>query len=304
MVLKIDNLYKSYEAIKALQGISLDIAKGELFGLLGPDGSGKSTLIRIIVTLLKADSGKVLFQDKEVQKNVAFVRRNIGYMPEKFSLYQDLTVAQNLHFFGELFGISREERLKRMEQLYMFSNLKSFANRAAGDLSGGMKQKLALSCMLMHEPDVIVLDEPTTGVDPVSRHEFWQLLHALIKQGKSILISTPYLEEASMCQRVGLLYKGRMLSVGQPDELIKGFKLPLFLITSDSPTKLYKQLLKTEWKDKIELFGSGVHLIGEAGSTMQNIKSSLKHYKEYYKEIKNIDVQLEDLFLKLIKEKE
>ena len=205
MSLTVSNISKSYKAVKALENISFKVNEGELFGLIGPDGAGKTTLFRILTTLLFADEGTASVGSLDVVENYKDIRKNIGYMPGKFSLYQDLTVEENLNFFATIFGTTIDENYDLIKDIYV--QIEPFKNRRAGKLSGGMKQKLALSCALIHKPKVLFLDEPTTGVDPVSRKEFWDMLKRLQEKGITILVSTPYMDEAALC-----VNKGRTLT--------------------------------------------------------------------------------------------
>ena len=293
----IENLKKSYGKVQAVDNVSLEVAPGEVFGLIGPDGAGKTTIIRILVSLLSPDSGKVFFLGKDVSKNPVFVRSHIGYMPQRFSLYRDLSVEQNLRFFGDLFHISRAKQGKQMEWLYNFSKLRPFKNRLAGALSGGMKQKLALSCMLMHEPEVIVLDEPTFGVDPVSRHEFWDILKTLAEHGITILVSTAYMDEANLCSRVALLHEGHILAMDKPKTLVQQFQHPIFRLESNQPYSLYTKLKTTEFADSIHLFGDGIHFSDKDQLGQRKIVRKLKEWNIEYNSIQPVQANLEDLFL-------
>ncbi len=300
----IENIKKSFGTVQALQGISLQVKKGEIFGLIGPDGAGKTTLMRIVVTLLRPDSGNIFFLGQQVNQNMAFVRRHIGYMPQRFSLYQDLTVEENLHFFGDLFGVPRPLQNKRIEKLYHFSKLGPFKKRRAGALSGGMKQKLALSCMLMHEPSVMVMDEPTYGVDPVSRAELWQILKELAAQGKSILISTAYMDEALLCQRIALIFNGRILAEDHPQALLTTIQQPLFLIRSQQPYQLYQGLRTLFSPEVCHLFGDGVHLLDQNKLGQKGIKQLLQSHHLPFTVITPIHPTVEDVFLNRIKQAE
>lgn len=213
----IDGLTKSYGHLKALDGISFEVGKGELFGLIGPDGAGKTTLFRLLVTLLHPDEGHAVIEGLDIVRDYKGIRCISGYMPGKFSLYQDLTVEENLQFFASLFGVTVEENYSLIAPIY--SQIEPFRKRKAGKLSGGMKQKLALSCALVHKPKVLFLDEPTTGVDAVSRSEFWDMLQGLKAHGISILVSTPYMDEAGRCDRVALINEGRILKIDTPDRI-------------------------------------------------------------------------------------
>jgi ABC-type multidrug transport system ATPase subunit len=217
--IKINNISKSYAEAQALQEISLSVNEGELFGLIGPDGAGKTTLMRILTTLLLPDTGEAKMAGLDVVKDFKEIRHIVGYMPGRFSLYQDLSVEENLNFFATVFGTTVEENYDLIRDIYY--QIEPFKNRRAGKLSGGMKQKLALSCALIHKPKILVLDEPTTGVDAVSRKEFWEMLKKLQQRGITILVSTPYMDEATLCDRVALMQKGRILDVDSPGGLPK-----------------------------------------------------------------------------------
>src|ERR1700754_3471420 len=229
-----DNLVKFYGAknaqVQALNGISFEVGKGELFGIIGPDGAGKTSLFRILTTLLLADKGIASVDGFDVVKDYKAIRQRVGYMPGRFSLYQDLTVQENLSFFATIFNTSIEENYELISDIY--SQIEPFKDRKAGKLSGGMKQKLALSCALIHYPSVLFLDEPTTGVDAVSRKEFWDMLGRLKDQGITILVSTPYMDEASLCDRVALIQNGEILSINTPEGVINSFDKQLLAVKS------------------------------------------------------------------------
>ena len=227
----VEKVGKRYGDVEAVRGVSLNVGPGELFGLIGPDGAGKTTLMRAMCTLLEPDEGRILMNGIDVARNIRDIRARIGYMPQRFSLYQDLSVEQNLHFFADLFGVPRAERDRHMEELYRFSRMEPFKKRRASALSGGMKQKLALSCALIHRPEILILDEPTFGVDPVSRSEFWDLLRSIRADGTTIVVSTAYMDEADMCDRVALLFGGRIIAAGTPRELKARYPYPLYRIT-------------------------------------------------------------------------
>jgi ABC-2 type transport system ATP-binding protein len=226
------DLHKKFDSVEALRGVSLSVAEGTLAGLIGADGAGKTTLLRILVTLLCPDKGGAMVLGKNVEKEIAAIRSVVGYMPQRFSLYGDLSVRENLKFFADVFGIGPTERKIRMERLLSFSRLGPFVNRRAARLSGGMKQKLALSCALIHTPRLLVLDEPTTGVDPVSRKEFWDILFELKRQGITLLVSTPYMDEAALCDTLVLLHQGSVMRSGTPRDLVAGYPYILYKVTS------------------------------------------------------------------------
>ena len=217
----VDNVTKKYGAVEALKGVSLTVPSGELFGIIGPDGAGKTSLFRILTTLLLPDSGNASVCGLDIAKDYKEIRRRVGYMPGRFSLYQDLTVEENLNFFATVFNTTVRENYDLIRDIYV--QIEPFRKRKAGKLSGGMKQKLALSCALIHRPDVLFLGEPTTGVDPVSRVEFWDMLDRLKRQGITILVSTPYMDEASRCDRIALMRNGRCLSVDTPEGIRSTF---------------------------------------------------------------------------------
>ena len=231
---QIENVVKTYGAVRALDGISLEITRGEIFGLIGPDGAGKTTLFRILCTLLRPDSGTLRLEGRDIFADIGRTRSSIGYMPQRFSLYGDLTVQQNLNFFARLFGVRGEAAQRRLRELYQFSRLSEFKKRKAAALSGGMKQKLALSCALIHAPQLLILDEPTTGVDPLSRQELWELLQKIRQEGKTILVSTPYMDEAALCDRIALVHQGQVVGVGTAETIRQSYPHPLFQIKAQN----------------------------------------------------------------------
>ncbi|MFH1943277.1 MAG: ABC transporter ATP-binding protein [bacterium] len=258
--IKIVNLGKRYESANAVRCVSLSVAEGELFGLIGPDGAGKTTLMRAVCTLIVPDEGTIQIQGMDVRQDIMSVRKRLGYMPQRFSLYQDLSVEQNLRFFADLFQVPEEEQKRRLEQLYRFSRLEPFKQRKAGALSGGMKQKLALSCALIHTPDVLVLDEPTYGVDPVSRQEFWDILRSIQEQGTTILVSTVYMDEADQCDRVALMDRGAFIFVGTPDEIKAGFPYLLYRVKGGDAQTLRIFFDHLQEVSTTQLFGDAVHV--------------------------------------------
>jgi len=302
--IEVHGLHKRYGQVDAVRDVSFSVEEANIFGLIGPDGGGKTTVIRSIVSLLSFDAGEVLFQGKAVDKNVDYVRSHVGYMPQRFSLYQDLTVAENLRFFADLFNVPRNELGPRVEQLYEFSSLAPFKDRRAGALSGGMKQKLALSCMLVHQPSVIVLDEPTFGVDPVSRNDFWQILKTLAARGTTVLVSTAYMDEALLCDKVALVFKGRILAADAPQLLRTRFEEQLYLAATDAPHIVYAALQKSSLCGECELFGDGVHFTLANGATEADVARALADRGTAFSGIRLIDPGLEDLFLKLMKEQQ
>ncbi len=257
MSISISNISKSYGEVTALSNISFDVKPGELFGLIGPDGAGKTTLFRILTTLLIADEGQAMVADYDVLNDYRSIRKSVGYMPGRFSLYQDLTVEENLNFFATIFGTTIEENYDLIKDIYV--QIEPFKNRRAGKLSGGMKQKLALSCALIHKPKVLFLDEPTTGVDPVSRKEFWEMLKRLQKTGITILVSTPYMDEAALCDRIALIQDGKILEIDKPEAIVKHFPKSLYNISADDMYNLFVSLTNYEHTYSVFPFGEFVH---------------------------------------------
>lgn len=254
---------KANAAVQALQGISFDVKPGELFGIIGPDGAGKTSLFRILTTLLLPTSGRAMVGGLDVVKNYQAIRNSVGYMPGRFSLYPDLTVAENLAFFATIFNTSISENYDLIKDIYL--QIEPFRNRRAGQLSGGMKQKLALSCALIHRPAVLFLDEPTTGVDAVSRKEFWEMLRRLKAQGITILVSTPYMDEAGLCERVALLQNGSILSIDTPAGITASFGKPLLAVRNATMLPLLKRLKSFEEVADAYPFGEYHHVVLKRG---------------------------------------
>jgi len=222
-IIKIEDISISYGPVKAVGNVSLDVDRGTMFGLVGSDGAGKSTLLRAIAGMIKPSSGHIVIEGLDAVNERARLKPLIGYMPQRFGLYKDLTVLENLYFFMDIFNVFGAERQKRTERYLGFSNLLQFTDRLAGNLSGGMKQKLGLACVLSHEPKILILDEPTNGVDPVSRGEFWDILFAMKREGMTILISTAYLDEGEKCDRLALMHKSRVIKSSDPATIMLGF---------------------------------------------------------------------------------
>ncbi len=293
----VNNLQKSYGSVTALNDISFHIDKSEVFGLIGPDGAGKTSLFRILVTLLLPDSGSAQLAGMDVVKNYSEIRKIVGYMPGRFSLYQDMSVEENLEFYATVFGTQIKDNYELIRDIYV--QIEPFKKRLAGKLSGGMKQKLALSCALIHRPRILVLDEPTTGVDAVSRVEFWDLLQKIKKEGITIIVSTPYMDEAARCDRVALIQKGEFLGISKPSEVYKGFTKILYEISPlNGSYKLLKSIRLEEWCANAWLFGQSVHLtLNDSESELAFIGYAQKENLVYSKLIAGI----EDTFMELMK---
>ena len=298
------NIKKTYNGgtVVAVDDISLSIEKGELFGLIGPDGAGKTSIFRILTTLLLPDGGSATVDGFDVIKDYHEIRGCVGYMPGRFSLYQDLSVEENLNFFATLFNTSVKENYDLIKDIYI--QIEPFKKRRAGKLSGGMKQKLALCCALIHKPTVLFLDEPTTGVDAVSRKEFWEMLKRLKQQGITILVSTPYMDEATLCERIALIQSGKILSVDSPANIIHTYPEKLYAIRSENIYKLLTDLREYNEILNCYAFGEFVHL--SFRSDDENNRQRLLDYvnsKEHKKvELKQITPTIEDCFIRLLKQ--
>lgn len=298
LAIEVKDISKSYDKVKALDHVSLDVRRGEIFGLIGPDGAGKTTLFKILVTLLNADEGSAQVDGLDITKDYRAIRSHVGYMPGKFSLYPDLTIEENMEFFATLFGVTVEQNYDLVEPIY--KQIEPFKKRRAGRLSGGMKQKLALSCALIHKPSVLFLDEPTTGVDAVSRSEFWDMLHNLREQGLSILVSTPYMDEASRCDRIALCNTGHILDIDSPQHMVEKFGGDLYGIKARDMYGLLK-VLRTE-DDIANCYTAGEyhHLVVKSGFDPDKLKQDLVAHGHSDVEIKSIIPDIEDVFIKLL----
>ena len=257
MSISVNNISKSYKNVKALQDISFNVKEGELFGLIGPDGAGKTTLFRVLTTLLFADEGTATVAGFDVLTDYKSIRKSVGYMPGRFSLYQDLTVEENLNFFATIFDTTIEENYDLIKDIYV--QIEPFKNRRAGKLSGGMKQKLALCCALIHKPNVLFLDEPTTGVDAVSRKEFWEMLKRLQQRGITILVSTPYMDEAALCDRIALIEDGNILEIDTPQAIVRHYPKPIYNVRAHNMYQLIESLNAYQPKHSVYPFGEFVH---------------------------------------------
>lgn len=300
---EITGISKSYEEVEALQKISFEVKKGELFGLIGPDGAGKTSLFRILTTLLIPDSGEARVLGMDVVDDYREIRPILGYMPGRFSLYQDLSVEENIRFFASVFGTTLEENYDLVKPIYQ--QLEPFKNRLAGALSGGMKQKLALSCALIHKPKLLILDEPTTGVDAVSRKEFWEMLHLLKEQGITILASTPYMDEADQCDRVALIQDGKILKISTPAEIAKSFSSDLYGISSSHRFRLIHVLRDYQHVKSVQPFGESVHYADQRSNPdTDKILRYLKNNGIEDAEIQKIESNIEDTFMELMEQEE
>jgi ABC-type multidrug transport system ATPase subunit len=298
---EISKISKSYNGVKALDEISISIGSGELFGFIGPDGAGKTTLFRILTTLLIPDSGSATVEGFDVVKDYKKIRNIVGYMPGRFSLYQDLSVEENLHFFASIFKTTIKENYQLIKDIYQ--QIEPFKDRPAGKLSGGMKQKLALSCALIHKPAVLFLDEPTTGVDAVSRKEFWDMLDNLKKEGISIIVSTPYMDEASRCDRVALMQEGRIMMTDTPEGIVKSYVNSLLAVKSSNMYKLLFDVMECPRTIRAYRSGEFIHIeVKEENEMIGKIDGFLAERGHDKVEIKKIIPDVEDCFMALMKE--
>jgi len=299
----VKNIEKSYGSkkarVQALEGISFEVSRGELFGIIGPDGAGKTSLFRILTTLLLADKGEATVDGFDVLKDYKQIRNRVGYMPGKFSLYQDLSVEENIEFFATMFNTSIAANYELIKDIYV--QIEPFKKRRAGKLSGGMKQKLALCCALIHRPTVLFLDEPTTGVDAVSRKEFWEMLKKLKQQGITILVSTPYMDEAAICDRVALVQSGKIMSVDTPAAIIEKFGRDIFAVRSANMFRLLKELMDYEGASDAYSFGEYHHVIMKNKNDGPALKDYLSKFRETDLEIKQVMPDIEDCFMALMK---
>jgi len=283
----VESLCKSYGKIHALKGLTLNIEKASMYGLIGPDGAGKTTFMRIASCLLLQDSGSITIDGYSTLKSPSQVKRIIGYMPQQFSLYSDLSVGENLNFFADIFGIKGKERSDRIERLLDFSKLTPFIKRRAGNLSGGMKKKLALSCTLIHTPDVLLLDEPTTGVDPVARSEFWAILAEIKSSGTTIIVSTPYMDETERCDMVGFIMNGKLITEGHPDDLPGRFSKEIIAVRGQTIVKRTRNLIFPDIVIDKKAFGDRLHL------TVENAHKSIPEIRDFLNVNNIVDVIIE-----------
>lgn len=297
VAVSVKDVNKKYLSVQALDHVSFDVPAGSLFGIIGPDGAGKTTLFRIMATLLLPDDGHVEILGYDTMREFREIRKRIGYMPGKFSLYQDLTVEENLTLFASVFNTTIAENYHLIQDIY--KQIEPFRQRRAGKLSGGMKQKLALCCAMIHKPDVLFLDEPTTGVDPVSRKEFWQMLDRLKKQGITIVVSTPYMDEASKCDLIALMTEGRFLKIDTPDNIVLQFGKALYKIKSTDKISALKCFSNLSFVENCYAFGDSLHLVVSSGMDMKQLKAgmgSLYHGEE----LEEVTPTVEDCFMDLV----
>ncbi len=301
MSLIIDQIDLSFDTVPALHQVDFEVQNGELFGLIGPDGAGKSTLFRVMASLLVPDAGRCLMHGHDVVKDYREVRKIIGYMPGRFSLYMDLSVEENLAFYAKVFGTTVEKNYDLIREVY--EQIAPFKKRLAGKLSGGMKQKLALSCALIHRPEILILDEPTTGVDAVSRREFWDMLKKIQKEGITIVVSTPYMDEAELCDRVGLIQKGSLLEITDPSEPPESDGTALYSLRSDKGVYAYlEQIRAMESCKHAWLFGDRLHVTLHSVGDAAAVKSTIDTWGDGSLEWSSINPSIEDRFMGMLEQ--
>jgi ABC-type multidrug transport system ATPase subunit len=301
-MININNISRAFKSTKALQNITFEVNEGELFGLVGPDGAGKTTLFNILVTLTHPDEGQAFVGGFDTDKDFRKVREIIGYLPGQFSLYSDLSCYENLDFFATMYGSSIEANYEIIKPIWQ--QLEPFKNRRAGKLSGGMKQKLALCCALVHHPTVLFLDEPTTGVDPVSRREFWNILKELKKKKITIMVSTPYMDEATLCDRVGLIQGGKMLKIGTPTNIINDFSGMIFSLRTNAMYQIIQQLQHCKADFNFYPFGQHLHLVTPNEEETNKVQDFIEQIGYKKRDLKAVKPTIEDCFIQLMRKLE
>jgi ABC-2 type transport system ATP-binding protein len=301
--IKTDNLTKRFGDLTAVDGLDLTVAQGELFGLIGSDGAGKTTIMRMLTGIMDPSAGAARVMGRHTVSEAEALKEDIGYMSQRFGLYPDLTVLENINFYADIFGLPKKGREERIDRLLSFSNLVPFRKRQAGNLSGGMKQKLGLACALIHTPKVLFLDEPTNGVDPVSRREFWRILHQLLKEGVTIFVATAYLDEADRCHRVGLIHNGKLLACDRPDRLRGLMKGSILEISTDDPRATALLLRKQLPVAAVGLFGDRLHLVtDDPAQGAELVTGIIKRAGMELHGIRQIEPSLEDVFVSVLSE--
>jgi ABC-2 type transport system ATP-binding protein len=301
-IIRADNLTKVFGDVRAVDGLTVSVAEGEIFGLVGPDGAGKTTTMRLLTSIMEPTSGDAWVAGKHIVREAEPIKEEIGYMAQRFGLYGDLTVMENIDFYADIYGVPRKGRAERIERLLAFSNLTPFKRRFAGNLSGGMKQKLGLACALIHTPRVLFLDEPTNGVDPVSRRDFWRILYQLLREKVTIFVSTAYLDEAERCNRVGLIHKGKLLVVGTPGEVKTLMRGTILSLRASEPRKsagLLRERLKTAMS--VGLFGDRIHVVSEhPDETLAEAERVLAEGGFALHGTQRVEPTLEDVFVSVL----
>lgn len=302
-VIRCESLAKEFAGVKALEDITLEVGKGELFGLVGPDGAGKSTLMRLLTAVTEPTSGDAWVASHHTTREPERIKEKIAYMPQRFGLYEDLTVMENIVFYADIFSVPKKERPSRIERLLGFSNLEPFTDRLAGQLSGGMKQKLGLACALIHTPEIVFLDEPTNGVDPVSRRDFWKILYELLKEGVTVFVSTSYLDEAERCTEVGLIYEGRLLEKDTPGAIKARHAMPMIEVWSGNARAIMQALKDHEHVTGTGIYGDRLHIGLKERSDIPGLLAFLSEKRFDVEEHREIAPSIEDIFFSMIGER-
>ena len=298
LAISVEGLTKGFPGVRAVDGLSFNVQSCEIFGLVGPDGAGKTTTLRMLAGIMPPDSGSAQVAGHDVVRSPEGAKHWLGYMPQRFGLYEDLSVDENIRFYADLFGVRRDERKARSMQLLEAAGMSEFRARRAGNLSGGMKQKLGLVCALIHKPSVILLDEPTTGVDPVSRRDFWRILYELAAEGVAILTSTAYLDEAERCHRVALMHQGRLLFCDTPANLKAMLRKGVLSVTAVEPSSLRAGLEHAEGISSLVLTGDGAHLVvDDALRRIPELEAHLRNARVPFDSIQQVEPTIEDLFV-------
>ncbi|MFA6451002.1 MAG: ABC transporter ATP-binding protein [bacterium] len=304
--IRAEALTKIFDEVAAVDGLTFDVAEGEIFGLVGPDGAGKTTTMRLLTAIMDPTSGDAWVAGRHVVKESEAIKNEIGYMSQRFGLYPDLTVMENINFYADIYGVAKRGRAERIGQLLAFSNLTPFKKRLAGNLSGGMKQKLGLACALVHTPKVLFLDEPTNGVDPVSRRDFWRILYQLLREKVTIFVSTAYLDEAERCNRVGMIHKGKLMAIGAPDDVKKLMRGAIVEIRSSEPRRAAVRLReRLAAAESVGLFGDRVHIVtAEPGKAEAEAGAILSEAGIEILGVRRIEPSLEDVFVSVVESEE
>jgi len=298
------DLTKSFGPLIAVNRITLSVAEGEIFGLVGPDGAGKTTTLRLLTSIMEPTSGNAWIDGHHTVKEAETVKTKIGYMSQRFGLYSDLTVLENIHFYADLYGVPAKERKEKIERFLSFSNLTPFQKRLAGNLSGGMKQKLGLTCALIHTPKVLLLDEPTNGVDPISRRDFWRILYQLLREKVTIFVSTAYLDEAERCNRLALIHRGKLLACGTPEQIKKLIPGTILEVRSADPRRAAALMRRDLAADSVGLFGNRVHVLTqEPDKAIGRVEEILRAADLRLESIRQTEPTLEDVFVSVLAQK-
>jgi ABC-2 type transport system ATP-binding protein len=304
VAIRTQNLTKAFGSNVAVNGLNLEVGKGELFGLVGPDGAGKTTIMRLLTAIMEPTSGEAWVEGHSILSEGEDIKEKIGYMSQKFGLYEDLTVIENIHFYADLYGVSKKERPERIERLLGFSNLTPFTQRLAGNLSGGMKQKLGLACALVHTPEILFLDEPTCGVDPVSRRDFWRILYDLLKEQITIFVSTAYLDEAERCSRIALIHRGNILMIDEPGRIRKSIDMPMIEIASPNTRAAKGIVAAIHGVVSVNIYGDRLHIGMKTREVGTEVLEALRAHGVEIEGEREIVPSLEDVFIVKLKKEQ